>query len=193
MATIALFHPSFGVSPGVLDAAQRLRAAGHTVRVVDQYGGRVFTDYADAGAFVDEIGFPELMRRAVAGVDGLSDGFVAMGFSNGGGMATHVAQQRRVSGVVVLSGATPLEVIGATEWPADTPVQLHQTVGDPRVFPGAVESVLASVSAAGADSEYVQYPGSGHLFTDPTLPDEYSPAATERLWRRVLAFVAALD
>ena len=33
------------------------------------------------------------------------------------------------------------------------------------------------------------YPGSGHLFTDPTLPAEYDPVATEAFWSHVLPFV----
>lgn len=41
-ASIALFHSVLGVRTGVLDAAARLRAAGHDVQVVDQYDGRVF-------------------------------------------------------------------------------------------------------------------------------------------------------
>lgn len=40
MTDIALFHSVLGVRPGVLEAADRLRAAGHQIVVVDQYGGR---------------------------------------------------------------------------------------------------------------------------------------------------------
>jgi hypothetical protein len=65
-------------------------AAGHDVHVIDQYNGRVFDDYEEADAFVKSIGFPALMSAAVEAVSGLPDGFVAMGFSNGAGMATHV-------------------------------------------------------------------------------------------------------
>jgi dienelactone hydrolase len=191
MTDVALFHSALGVRRGVTDAAERLRAAGHRVRIVDQYDGRVFDDYAEAGAFVEAIGFPELMRRAVDAVADLPDGFLAMGFSNGGGMATYVALKRRLAGAILCSGALPLQMIGAEEWPAGVPVQLHCTVGDPRKLEGAVESVMRSVNDAGADAEYVQYPGSGHLFTDQSLPDEYDPAAAGRFWNRVLAFCAA--
>lgn len=41
MAAVALFHSVLGIRDGVHDAAVRLRAAGHEVRVVDQYDGRV--------------------------------------------------------------------------------------------------------------------------------------------------------
>ncbi len=44
------------------------------------------------------------------------------------------------------------------------------------------------MTAAGGRLEVVEYPGEGHLFTDPSLPAEYDPRATERLWREALAF-----
>lgn len=56
MTDIALFHSVLGVRPGVSEAADRLRAEGHEVVVVDQYGGRVFDDYEEAGEFAQSIG-----------------------------------------------------------------------------------------------------------------------------------------
>lgn len=64
MTAIALFHSVPGAGPGVLDAADQLQAAGHEVRVVDQYGGNVFDDYQEASTFAESIGYPTLMRRA---------------------------------------------------------------------------------------------------------------------------------
>ena len=192
MATVALFHPSFGITPGVRDAERRLTEAGHEVRVVDYYGdGSVFHDYDAANEYVNSVGFPALMRRAVDEVHDLPDGFVAMGFSNGAGMATYVALNRRVSAAILCSGALPLENIGANAWPKGVPAQLHRTAGDPRRMKGSVEAVMASVNAAGAMAEYLRYPGSGHLFTDPSLADEYDAAATEAFWVHVLRFCGA--
>lgn len=188
MPQVALFHSVLGVRPGVDDAAKRLRAAGHEVLVVDQYDGRMFDDYDEAGAYVESIGFPKLMRRAVAAVQGLSDGFVAAGFSNGGGMAEHVATQRPVAGVLMLSGALPIELAGADAWPAGVPAQIHYTTGDPFRRQDWIDSVAASVGAADAPLEQFDYPGNGHLFTDPSLPAEYQPDEAALLWRRVLAF-----
>ena len=174
--------------PGIRDAAGRLRAAGHEVLVVDQYGGRVFDEYEEAGAFVDEIGFPELMRRAVAAVEGLPDGFVAAGFSNGGGMAEHVATERQVDGVLMLSGALPLAMLGVEAWPVGVPAQIHYALGDPMRDQEWIDTVAEQVRAAPAAVEVFDYEGSGHLFTDPSLPDEYDAAAAELLWERVLEF-----
>ncbi|MCI2240570.1 dienelactone hydrolase family protein [Kineococcus sp. TRM81007] len=192
MTDIALFHSVLGVRAGITDAATRLRADGHRVLIVDQYGGRSFDDYDDAGRFVEQVGFPELMRRAVQAVQDLPDGFIAAGFSNGGGMAEHVATQRPCRGVLMLSGALPVSMLGAQGWPAAVPAQIHYSEHDPFRSQEWIDAVVGDAHAAGASIEVFDYPGSGHLFTDPSLPQEYDEAATTLLWRRVLAFCRAL-
>ncbi len=190
MSEIALFHSVLGVRPGVQEAARRLRAAGHRVRVVDQYEGRVFADYAVAGEYAEGLGYPLLMQRAQEAVADLPDGFLAAGFSNGAGMAEFVAFRRRLSGVLMLSGALPLEMLGADAWPPGTPAQIHYTREDPFRRQEGIDTLAATIRAAGASLQMFDYPGSGHLFTDPSLPEEYDADAAELLWRRVLDFCA---
>ena len=101
MTTIALFHSVLGVRRGVEDAADRLRAFGYDVHVVDQYGGRSFDSPEEAAAHVEALGFPALMQAALGATADLPDGFVAAGFSNGAGMAEHVALHRSVSAAVL--------------------------------------------------------------------------------------------
>ncbi len=188
MANIALFHSVLGMRPGMLDAAERLRDQGHDVLTVDQYEGRVFDDYTQADAFAQQVGFPELMARAAAAVQTLPDGFLCVGFSNGGGMAEYVATQRPVSGVVLCSGALPLQMIGVDTWPAGVAAQIHYTTGDPFRQEGWAESVAESATGACAQVESFDYPGDGHLFTDPSMPEEYDQDSTELLWQRIYAF-----
>ena len=188
MADIALFHSVLGVRPGVDDAADRLRAGGHAVTAVDQYDGRVFDDYEVAAAHSEAIGYPVLMQRALDRVGELPDGFVVVGFSNGGGMAEYVATQRRVAGAVLLSGALPLAMLEVDAWPAGVPVQIHYALDDPNRRQEWIDALVESIEAAGAPLEVFDYPGRGHLFTDASLPDEYDPTAAEVLWERVLAF-----
>ena len=192
MTTIALFHSALGIRPGVEDAAARLRGHGHTVHVVDQYDGRVFDDHAAAHAYVEERGFPALMQGALDGTAVLDDGFVVAGFSNGAGMAEHVALHRRVGGAVLLSGALPLSFLGADAWPGDVPVQLHYAEADPFRDDAWVEATLADIRRSGARVEFHDYAASGHLFTDESLPDEYDPEATEQLWKHVGEFLDSL-
>jgi len=188
MAEIALFHSVLGVRPGIHDAAQRLRTAGHEVLVVDQYDGRVFDDYERAGRHVEGIGYPELMRRALEAVEPLQDGFIAAGFSNGAAVAEHVATQRTCSGALLLSGALPLAMLGGATWRADTPAQIHCTREDPFRRQEWVDALVDDISASGSRVETFDYPGSGHLFTDPSLPSEHDEHAAALLWARAEAF-----
>lgn len=193
MTSIALFHSVLGVRQGVLEAADRLRGAGHDVLIVDQYEGRVFDDYKEASAFAESIGYPALMQQAVDAVADLPDGFVAAGFSNGGGMSEYVATQRLVSGVLMFSGALALNMIGVDQWPAGVPGQIHYTVGDPFRNQDGIDAVLADARAANADIGTFDYPGDGHLFTDASLQDEYDPEAAETFWQHVINFDAFAD
>jgi dienelactone hydrolase len=190
MASIALFHSVLGVRPGIDHAAEQLRSHGHDVRVVDQYDGRVFDDYEPANAYVEEVGFPALMARAFERTQDLPPGFVAAGFSNGGGMAEYVAAKRRdAAGVIMISGALDPAEIGIT-WPSSVPAQVHSTVDDPRRVQEWIDAVIAAVEGAGAAAEVFDYPGSGHLFADPSKADEYQPDEAELMWSRVNAFLA---
>jgi len=191
MATIAVFHSALGVLPGITDAADRLRHAGHEVHVIDQYGGTSFADYVSAGSHVEQIGFPALMRSALDLTADLPDGFLVAGFSNGAGMAEHVALHRNVAGALLFSGALPLSYLGADSWPGYVPVQLHFATSDPFRTESWVSELVRDVRASGAPLEFHEYAGSGHLFTDPSRSEEYDAAASDLLWQRVHEFLQA--
>jgi dienelactone hydrolase len=200
MSEIVLFHSALGVRPGVLSAAERLRAAGHRVHVPDLYGGAVFDDYAEADAFIQSFGsYPELLRRTAAAVQNLPTDLVYAGFSNGAGGAVYLAATRPGGrAALLLHGSLPLSLIaqvtgGAVTWPADVPVALHYGADDPFRTEEHVRAFAEDIRGAGATYEYFEYPVSGHLFTDESLPAEYDPAADELLWERALAFLAKAD
>jgi len=190
VSKIALFHSVLGVRPGVIDAAELLRSEGHEVEIVDQYDGLVFDDYEKASAHAADVGYPVLMERAVGAVEHLADGFIAAGFSNGGGMSEFVATRRHVAGVVMLSGVLSLEMLGASAWPSGVPAQIHYTLDDPFRQQESIDAVAKAIDSADGTVEIFDYPGSGHLFTDASLPLEYDATSSELLWRRVLAFCA---
>jgi dienelactone hydrolase len=152
--------------------------------------GRVFDEYEPAMEFSQQRGHESLFASAVDAVAGLPDGFIVAGFSQGSGVAVAVATRRAVSGVLQLSGLNPLEWFGDdAAWPHGVDSQSHQMIDDPFRDP-VVEQATRDVTDAGGTLEVFDYPGSGHLFTDPSLAAEYDGAATELLWTRVLPFVA---
>ncbi|MFD1713690.1 dienelactone hydrolase family protein [Amnibacterium flavum] len=193
MSSVAIFHSVLGVRQGVTDLASLFESNGHRVVVVDQYEGRIFDDYETASGYVDEVGFPALMRVALDAVADLDDGFFVAGFSNGAGMAQHVALNRRTAGALLLSGAMPIQYLGAETWPQATPVQIHFTLGDPFHDDDGPEQFAQQVLASRASLEFYEYPGSGHLFTDPSLPGEYDARGAALVAARSLRFVDDSD
>jgi dienelactone hydrolase len=195
MAEIVLFHSVLGPRAGVTDAADRLRAAGHTLHTSDLYRGEArFDEYDPAIAYQDSIGYREILRRAEADVASLPLQLVYMGFSAGGAPAEWLAARRPGAlACILLHAALPLQPLGLDAWPASVPVQVHFMRGDPYREQAEIDGMAADMRAAGARFELFEYDGGGHLFTDPSLPAEYDVAATELLWSRVLVLLAALD
>ncbi len=196
MTTILLFHSVLGPRLGVTDAAERLSAAGHTVHTPDLYRGEAsFDDYEPAMAYVRQLGYPELMARTMAAAEGLPSDIVYAGFSNGGASAELLAATRPgARGALLFHAAMPLAEFELSQWPGTVPVQVHYAKDDPfRDDPEVIESFAAEVRRSGARYEFFDYPGSGHLFTDPSLDKEYDQASADLLWSRSLDFLARVD
>jgi dienelactone hydrolase len=193
MTTVVLFPSVLGIRQGVHDAADRMRDDGSTVVVVDLYEGRTFDDYAEAMPFAwEEVGLRTLLQRAEAATSALADGFVTAGFSLGCIPAVYLATRRPVAGVLMMSGAVPVSALGADErWPAGVPAQTHAMLHDPWRDQAEIDQAVIDVAAGGGTLEVFDYPGGGHLFTDPTLPAEYDVDATALLWDQSLPFVRA--
>ena len=129
MAEVVLFHSVLGLRPGVITAAERLCAAGHTVHTPDLYDGEVFDDLDDGSRKEDTLGYleiarrarpiaprsssvprQEIARRASEAVAGLPAGLVFAGFSLGAVHAEVLAASRPGAlGAVLMHGAVPVE------------------------------------------------------------------------------------
>src|SRR5215218_9593661 len=194
MAEVVLFHSVLGLRPGVIAAADRLRAAGHTVHTPDLYDGEIFDDLDDGMRKEEALGYREIARRAREAVVRLPEGLVFAGFSMGVAYAELLTASRPGAlGAVLMHGAVPVEGLseffGIDRWPEGVPVQVHYAASDPWVeVEGEVAPLRDAVAEAGADFEEYTYPGSGHLFADPELP-EYDRESSEEMWERVLAFL----
>jgi dienelactone hydrolase len=192
MTEIVLFHSALGLRPGVTAAADRLRAAGHTVHTPDYYDGEVFDDLDEGLRKCDALGYAEIARRAREAVAGLPAELGFAGFSLGTVPAELLAAGRPGAlGALLMHSAVPVEgfsEFGVGRWPAGVPVQVHYAAEDPWVEAEEVAALEAAVRGAGAAFEEHAYPGSGHLFADPDL-HEFDRASSEAMWRRALAFL----
>ena len=190
MADVVLFHHALGLSAGITAFADELRAAGHTVHTPDLFESRTFDSIESGMAYVEEVGFSEVIRRGAAAAQDLPEAVVYLGFSLGVLPAQMLAQTRPgARGAVLVYACVPVTEF-AEQWPKDVPVQVHGMDADPFfVGEGDVDAARELVAQAD-DAELFLYPGDQHYFADSTLPS-YDREAAELLTRRVLGFLAA--
>jgi dienelactone hydrolase len=189
MAHVALFHSVYGRRPAVLAAADRLRAAGHTVTAPDLYAGRLAVTAEDGFALCDQIGWQTIMRRARKALAGWPQETVLAGLSMGASVAAGLLDERSATaGLLLLHNTGGSE---DAEVRADLPVQLH--IADPDEYqpPAEVAAWKHAMTSAGATVQLFRYAGAGHLFTDPGAPG-HDEAAAALAWQRSLRFLGSL-
>lgn len=187
---IMLFHSTYGLRPAVHTAADRLRAAGHEVRVPDLFEGHTFDTVEEGMAFKDQVGKDELLKRAVLAAAPYSDqGLVYAGFSFGASVAQTLALgDAKARGLLLLHGTSDIAENASVD---ELPVQLHVADPDPFESHDWLNSWYLHMQRTGADVEVYRYPGAGHLFTDPELHD-YDEESAELAWKVGLGFLATL-
>ncbi|MEO3978852.1 dienelactone hydrolase family protein [Streptomyces sp. CAU 1734] len=188
---IMLLHSTFGLRPAVRAAAERLETAGHKVWTPDLFEGRTFETVEEGLAYKDEIGKDELLKRAVLAVAPYSErGLVYAGFSLGASIAQTLALgDERARGLLLMHGTSDIAENAAVD---ELPVQLHVADPDPFEPHDWLTAWYLGMGRTGADVEVYRYPGAGHLFTDPELPD-YDKDSAETAWRVALGFLETLE
>ncbi|MDT0477217.1 dienelactone hydrolase family protein [Streptomyces sp. DSM 41014] len=187
---IMLLHSIYGLRPAVRQAADRLRAAGHEVWTPDLFDGHTFASVEEGKEFNEAIGKDELLKRAVLAVAPYSDrGLVYAGFSLGASVAQTLALgDEKARGLLLLHGTSDIAPNASAP---DLPVQLHVAEPDAFETDDWLSAWYLQMGRTGADVEVYRYPGAGHLYTDPDLPDHDAEAA-EATWRVALGFLDSL-
>lgn len=188
MGVIALFHSVLGLRAVEERAAERLRAAGHTVLIPDLYAGQVAKTIEDGFVLMDQISWAAIEERARLAVRSLPHDAVLAGISMGAGVVDSLLPSRpHAAGILLLHGIAQLP---ATTRPG-LPVQLHIADPDPFAGPSAVADWRASALDAGAAVQVYSYPDVGHFYLDADLPD-YDAETAELTWQRALTFLRSL-
>ncbi|WP_417218892.1 dienelactone hydrolase family protein [Arthrobacter sp.] len=191
MADVVLFHHVLGLTDGIGEFAELLRAGGHTVHTPDLFEGRTF-DTLEAGVqhASTEIGFGEVIERGVRAVDGLGNELVYAGYSLGVLPAQQLAQTRPgAAGALFIASCVPVTEFSPS-WPGGVPVQIHASEEDPE-FVGSGDIDAARELIGQADQgEMFLYPGDAHFFADSSTP-QYDAGATDALLARVLQFLGS--
>jgi dienelactone hydrolase len=186
MTTIILFHHALGQTSGFLGFADQLRDASHTVHTPDLFEGKTFDRVDDGVAHAREVGFEVIGKRGTDAAADLPADVVYGGFSLGAMPAQELAQTRPgAKGALLYHSGIPSSEFGGP-WPEAVPLQIHIMENDPY----AEEDIPAAKELVGEadDGALFLYPGSGHLFADPTSAD-YDEEAAVLLMERTLAFL----
>lgn len=188
MVHVAWFHSVLGPRPADLLAAERLRRAGHEVVTPDLFGGGTAATVDEGLRLLHRTGWAAVVRRARQALGGMPDDTVLAGVSMGAGVVGEVWPDRRATAGVLLLHAT-------ADLPASArpglPVQLHAAEPDDFAPPERVAALRRAARETGVHLEIFRYPGTGHCYTDPGLPD-HDPAAAELTWRRIRHFLDRL-
>jgi dienelactone hydrolase len=192
MADIVLFHHVQGLTRGILDFADSLRVAGHTVVTPDLFEGRTFPTLDEGLAYARTIGFDTLLDRGVVEADAIGSDLVYAGFSMGVMPAQKLAQTRPgAQGALLIDACLPVTEFG-DRWPEGVPVQVHGMDADPFFAgEGDLDSAQALVDST-EQGELFLYPGDAHLFADSSL-SSYDQAAARLMTVRALEFLSRVE
>ena len=174
MAEVVFFHHAQGLTDGVLEFAEQLRGAGHTVHTPDLFKGHRFLTIDDGFAHMQSIGKEVISERAARAVADLPNDIVYAGTSWGAARAQQFAQTRPLArGVLLYEACIPISGEWAFgPWPDGLPVQIHGMDKDPFfALEGDIDAAREIVETIGSEqAELFSYPGDQHLFTDSSLP-----------------------
>lgn len=156
--------------------------------VPDLFGGAVVDLVNEGFALQQRIGWDTVIARAEAAAADLPADAVLAGISMGAGVIGHLwARRPTTRGILLLHGVC--------EVPADArrglPAEVHLADPDRYESEEWVGVWQAGAAAAGLAAALFRYPGAGHYFTDPALPD-HDPAAAALAFDRATAFLGRL-
>lgn len=190
MAVIVLFHHVQGLTPGVIDFAERLQTAGHTAYTPDLFDGQTFTTLEAGMDYARSVGFNTILGKGVASVAALGPDLVYAGLSMGVMPAQKLVQTRPgARGALFFDACLPVDEFG-DGWPHGVPAQIHGMADDP-FFAEDLEAARELVDSV-ENAELFTYRGDRHLFVDSSL-SSFDGGATDTVIRRVIDFLSRID
>ena len=191
MTDVIVFHHAQGLTDGVREFADQLRAAGHRVSTPDLFDGRKFDTLEEGLGYARQVGFGTIIERGQLAAEDLPAEIVYAGFSLGVLPAQILAQRRAgAKGALLFHSCVPTSEFG-TPWPEGVPVQIHGMDADEFfVNEGDLDAARELVKTT-EGAELFLYPGDQHLFADSSLPS-YDESAATLLRQRALTLLDSI-
>jgi len=204
---VLVVHEWWGLNDYVRQRARLLAELGYTALAVDMYGeGKVAAHPDDAGKFAGEVGknFPLAKARFMAAYKLLSEHatvdntrIAATGYCFGGAVVLNMARSGMdLDGVVSFHGSlTP--AVAAAPGAVKAQILVLNGADDPFVTQEQIAAFKEEMQKAGANYNFINYPGAVHSFTNPgadelgkkfNMPLAYNAAADQSSWREMQQF-----
>ena len=203
---ILVVHEWWGHNDYVRDRARQLAELGYTAFALDMYGeGKLATHPEDAKAFMTQAledkqvataRFQSAMELLQSHDTVDAEKISAIGYCFGGGVVLNMARQGMdLDSVVSFHGSLapygPVE-----EGNVKAKILVLNGADDPFVSSDAIDAFKQDMDTAGADYEFVNYPGAVHSFTNPgatqvgeefEMPLAYNEQVDKQSWEAMKA------
>lgn len=205
---VLVVHEWWGHNEYVRERADMLAKLGYVAIAVDMYGdGKQAAHPDDAGKFSGQVfaNLDEAKARFEKAIETLKNDphvdqskIAAIGYCFGGSVVLSMANAGYDLDAVVAFHSGVQLPIQPEEGKLKARVLVMNGADDPFVPKETVEAFKASMDAANADYEYIDYPGAVHAYTSKAadslgekfnLPLKYNKEADEDSWERMKAFL----
>jgi dienelactone hydrolase len=198
---VLVVHEWWGLNDYARKRARMLEELGYTAFAVDMYGdGKQAMHPDDAGKFSSELmkNFEVAKARFMAAMEFLKQQptvdptrIAAIGYCFGGGVVLNMARQGvDLKGVASFHGS--LSAVKPAQ-PGNVKAKILVLNGgaDKFITPEQIEAFRQDMKSAGADFQFISYPGAVHSFTNPeaaelgkkfNLPIAYNADADKKSW-----------
>ena len=193
-ATVVVLHAWWGLTGVVTGVCDDLAALGYAAVAPDLYGGDVASNPEEAIALRRRRRSTPAWRQILAAIERArsESGAAAVGqigFSMGGHWALWLAKQSRPE-IPPIAATTVFYATRAGDFSASrSAFQFHLADSDPFVSPESLARQERDLRAAGCESAFHRYPGTGHWFFEWDRPDAHDPNSARLAWRRTVEFL----
>jgi len=204
---VLVIHEWWGHNEYARKRARMLAEMGYTALAVDMYGdGKQAMHPDEAGKFSSELmkNFDITKARFMAALDFLKqqptvdpNRIAAIGYCFGGGIVLNMARQGvDLKGIASFHGSLTA-VKPAQPGAVKAKILVLHGADDKFITPEQIEAFKQEMKAAGADFQFISYPGVIHSFTNPdadtyakkfNLPIAYNADADRKSWEELQKF-----
>jgi dienelactone hydrolase len=205
---VLVVHEWWGHNAYARKRADMLAAMGYTAFALDMYGtGKLAKHPDDAKKFmqatladmnVAEARFNAAMHLLQQQPTVVANKIAAIGYCFGGGVVLHMARvSTDLAGVISFHGSLAAKLT-ATPGQVKAKMLVLNGADDPFVTTEQIDALKQEMKNAGANLEFVNYPGVKHSFTNPeaddfgkrfNMPLVYNAEADKDSWQRMQVFL----